>query len=229
MKLLTTTSAKIDKSQNDEWLNAIMYLDPSYNKQVCKAKSKGCYDSCIRSNGRLGMQSSVTARYNRTHLYFSDYNTFMLILRGEILQLLGKAARQGKRLALRLNGTSDLDFSCVYQEFPMVMFYEYTKRVDLLKRIVKHDNVHVTFSRTEKHTEAQIKKVIGLGVNVAVVFDAPKHELPNTFMGIPVIDGDISDRRFEDKQGSIVGLALKGRNKVKEAARVTGFAVPVDA
>jgi hypothetical protein len=224
MKLLTT-SAKIEKSQNDEWLNAILYLDPNYNNQVCKGASSGCKKSCLIHNGRMAMESAVNARHKRTELYFNDYNIFMLMLRGEIMQLLAKAKRQGKRLALRLNGTSDLDFTCIYKEFTQVQFYEYTKRPDLAKKLKRLSNVHITFSKHEKHSDDVIKRMIDAGVNVAVVFDAKRHELPQTFKGYPVLDGDRHDRRFEDNKGNVIGLSLKGTNKAKQAARLSGFAV----
>ncbi len=48
------------------------------------------------------------------------------------------------------------------------------------------------------------------GINVAVVF---KDKLPAEFLGFPVIDGDISDTRFLDSQGVIVGLKAKGKAK----------------
>jgi hypothetical protein len=38
--LLTKSSAKLDKSQNDEYLNAVMYLDPLYNKEVKDARHR---------------------------------------------------------------------------------------------------------------------------------------------------------------------------------------------
>jgi hypothetical protein len=46
-----------------------------------------------------------------------------------------------------------------------------------------------------------------------MVFDVPKHALPATHLGIRVIDGDLSDYRYGDPQGVIVGLAAKGAAK----------------
>ena len=221
--LLTKTSAKLDKSQNDEYLNAVMYLDPLYNKQVCKGASKGCKESCLINSGRMIMESATNARYNRTAMYFNQRELFTMQLQGEIAQHLNKAIKQGKKLAIRLNGTSDLDWTQIYKAFPMVQFYEYTKRVDLAKKLKSIDNVHITFSKHENHTVKNVKYMLDKGINVAVVFDdkqAPKH-----WEGLPVIDGDKHDRRFEDKSGHIIGLKLKGTKAVKAIARKTGFAV----
>ena len=49
------------------------------------------------------------------------------------------------------------------------------------------------------------------GVNLAVVFR--NKELPETFLGRPVINGDKDDLRFLDPKGVIVGLYAKGQAK----------------
>lgn len=221
MKLLTTMSTKIDKSQNDEYLNAILYLEPSYNDKVCIAASKGCRASCLVNSGRMIMQNAVQARYNRTDFLFKDEAGFKRQLVSEILVMLKKAKKQGKKLAIRLNGTSDLDWSTIYRAFPDVQFYEYTKRPDLALKMAEFENVHFTFSYTERTKDETMQKMLDRGHNVAVVF---KDKVPSTFKGIPVIDGDKHDRRFEDAKGRIVGLKLKGTNAVKAIAIESGFA-----
>ena len=221
MKLLTT-SAKIEKSQNDNWLNAVMYLDPNFNKEVCKGASNGCKQSCLINSGRMVMPTAKNARKERTEMYFNNKELFNSMLMGEISSLLYKATKQGKKLAIRLNGTSDLDFSSIYKTFPGVQFYEYTKRPDLAKKLNKFDNVHITFSKHEKHSLATVKRMVDSGVNVAVVF---KNDVPSLFNNIQVIDGDKNDRRFEDKQARIIGLKLKGTKAAKGIAIETGFAV----
>jgi hypothetical protein len=220
--LLTKSSAKLDKSQNDTYLNAVMYLDPLYNKEVCKGASKGCKASCLINSGRMIMDSAVNARHNRTQMYFDNKELFMMQLKGEIAMMLNSATKQGKKLAIRLNGTSDIDWSDIYKVFPMVQFYEYTKRVDLIKKLNSLGNVHITFSKHEKHTPSQIKKVMDSGNNIAVVFI---DSVPDAYLGYEVVNGDKHDRRFEDKQGRIIGLKLKGTNAVKQIAIKTGFAV----
>ena len=222
MKLLTHYSAKLDKSQNDEYLNAILYLDPSYKEEVCKGKSKGCFASCLVNSGRMIMKNAVNARYNRTEYYFNDNEMFMITLKGEIAALLYKAEKQGKKLAMRLNGTSDLDFTAVYNSFPQVQFYEYTKRMDLVKKLHSIDNVYVTFSKHENHTLENVSHLITKGINVAIVFEG---KVPETLININVIDGDKHDRRFEDVDGRIIGLKLKGTNAIKALAIASGFAI----
>lgn len=220
--LLTTSSAKLDKSQNDEWLNVVMYLEPDYNKDVCKGASDGCRKSCLKYSGHMAMDSAINARYNRTQMYFEQRDLFMMQLKGEIAQALSKATKQGKRLAVRLNGTSDIDWREVYEAFPMVQFYEYTKRMDLIKKNQSLANVDYTFSKHENHSLKNVEHVLKRGINVTVVYS---HKVPKEWHGHEVIDGDKHDRRFEDVKGRIVGLKLKGRKHAKEAAIESGFAV----
>ena len=219
MKLLTNESAKLNKSQNGEWLNAILYLEPNYNGKVCPNASKGCKRTCLVNSGMMKMPVQTKARFNRTDLYFNDNNVFMFLLRKEIVALEKKALKQNKRLALRLNGTSDLDFTEVYKEFPSVQFYEYTKRTDLLDVIKELPNVHLTVSATENTTKDQFHAIIKKGYNIATVFDT----VPLRYNDIKVVDGDATDRRFEDEMGVIVGLKFKGSKALKENAINLGF------
>jgi hypothetical protein len=58
--------------------------------------------------------------------------------------------------------------------------------------------------------------VLAMGGNVAVVF---RNQLPKTWKGYEVVNGDSNDLRFLDKQGVVVGLIEKGMAKKDE----TGF------
>ena len=49
-----------------------------------------------------------------------------------------------------------------------------------------------------------------MGANVAVVF---KNELPLTYKGYNVINGDESDLRYYDPKNVIIGLKAKGKAK----------------
>jgi hypothetical protein len=62
------------------------------------------------------------------------------------------------------------------------------------------------------------------GKNVAVVFSTKKGEnLPETWKGYNVVDGDKDDLRFLDPSNSIVGLRSKGKAKNDK----TGFVIQV--
>jgi hypothetical protein len=136
-----------------------------------------------------------------------------------------KAKKLKLKLAIRLNGTSDLPWlgKLFSTEFPEVQFYDYSKLPKVWQRV--RPNYHLTFSHSElNHDECE--RALGHGVNVAVVFDTARGEaLPETWMGRPVVDGDEHDLRFLDGyQSAIIGLRAKGPAK-KDC---TGFVVRVD-
>ena len=219
------SSVKLEKSQNEHWLNSVLYLEPSLDvKTICKAATPACRASCLTNSGMMRMKVPTNARIKRTIMFLNTPEAFINQLTREIDNMVKRAAKDGKRLALRLNGTSDLNWSAIYTMYPDVQFYEYTKRPDIVKMARSIPNLHVTFSRTERTKESTIRRVIESGTNVAVIFDDKKVQ-PQTFMGIKIIDGDKHDRRFEDTAGAIIGLKLKGTLKAKAIARSTGFAI----
>ena len=56
-----------------------------------------------------------------------------------------------------------------------------------------------------------------MGGNVAVVF---RNQLPKTWKGFEVVNGDDTDLRFLDKRGVVVGLIEKGKAKKDESGFV---------
>ena len=125
---------------------------------------------------------------------------------------------------MRLNGTSDLGWEGMAKElfetFPDVQFYDYTKVLSRMLRFCQGKfptNYHLTFSRSEANwDDCQI--VLKNGGNVAAVF---YKDLPETYEGFSVVNGDLSDLRFLDNSNVIVGLSSKGKAKKDE----TGFVI----
>ena len=108
------------------------------------------------------MDNAKQARKARTEYLHQNPELFDIQLKGELLQAYAKAKRQGKILDVRLNGTSDLDWSRIYDAFPYIQFHEYTKRVDLALKLKQFKNVTVTFSRHENHSDSDILKLFQL-------------------------------------------------------------------
>lgn len=80
-------------------------------------------------------------------------------------------------------------------------------------------NYHLTYSRSErKGDDLACLAFLESGGNVAIVF---RNELPATWKGYDVINGDESDLRFRDGSGKVIGLVEKGMAKKDE----TGFVV----
>jgi hypothetical protein len=100
----------------------------------------------------------------------------------------------------------------IIEEYPTVQWYDYTK---IVKRAYAKlpSNYHLTLSYSEAdpaYAASVIKASQDTGTNMAVVF-RDKNNIPSTFAGMPVINGDKDDLRFLDPKGSVVALYAKGR------------------
>jgi hypothetical protein len=92
--------------------------------------------------------------------------------------------------------------------------------------------VHQTFSFNERTNFSDVKAFIKSGVNVAIPFydsKTLKSGIPKSYKGIKVIDGDLTDLRFTDPKGVIVGLKVKlpksRSNQIATIKRSKGFFV----
>lgn len=211
MKLLTTQNYKTTKGEKLGVLTGILYLAPAKisGYEVCPRRSAGCTSACLFTAGMGAFSNVQQARINKTKWYFEDRPGFLTQLRKDIVALEKKAKKQNMKPAVRLNGTSDLDWtlSGIMNEFPHIQFYDYTKVLKRLKKEVPA-NYHITFSRSESN-ETEAVEALGLGFNVAVVFK----EQPTKWKGYPVTSGDDTDVRFEDPKGYVIGLTAKGKAK----------------
>ena len=223
-KLLNAGNYKTSKGEKYGWKTYGLHLAP-FNlsgKNVCSSATAGCSTACLNTAGRGIMHSVQDARVKKTRRFFEDRNGFLQQLYKEIKSSIKSATRKQINSCFRLNLTSDLPWeNMVVKHFPKSQFYDYTKH---LKRFVRFlegklpSNYHLTYSRSEETTDAMVIALCKSGGNVAVVF---RDHLPETWLGIEVIDGDDSDLRFQDGKGKIVGLLEKGLAKKDE----TGFVV----
>ena len=208
------SQTKMAKGEALGFKTAILHLAPFdlSGKNVCPKASPECAAACLNTSGRGQMGSVQKARINKTKYFWTNKNGFLHDLSLEIQQLKKRAANQGYKFAVRLNGTSDLPFHRMkvdgggsLMEIPQaVQCYDYTKVLNYLDHDL--ENYHQTFSDSGRNL-ADIKKAIKKSVNVAVVF---KDVLPRIWMQKKVINGDKHDLRFKDPAGVIVGLIAKG-------------------
>lgn len=111
--------------------------------------------------------------------------------------------------------------------FPNVIFYDYTKNPARMHQFLLSkrnrsswpSNYYLTFSLAEDNREQAIK-FLKRGGTIAAVFNVKggrfKDDLPATWMGFKVIDGDKHDYRFLDEKGVVVGLRAKGEAQYEE-------------
>ena len=211
MKLLTTANYKTVKGEKLGYLTGILYLAPAKisGYEVCPRRSAGCTEACLYTAGMGAFSTVQQARIKKTKQFFEDRDNFLMQLRKDITALVRKAKKTNMTPAVRLNGTSDIEWTRfgIMEEFPDVQFYDYTKVLNRLKQPIPK-NYHITFSKSEDN-EMDCRWALNLGFNVAVVFN----KLPETYFARPVISGDETDVRFEDARGVIVGLTAKGKAK----------------
>ena len=219
------TNAKTAKNSLKSF---ILYLTPGTTNghNLCPKASAGCLAACLYTSGRGAFSNVQTARANKTAQFLQDKPAFIRALSYEIIKQYTKAKKAGEQIAIRLNGTSDIDFVYLLQKYagldistlaPVVYFYDYSKILQKAIRYQGHPNYTVTFSRSESN-QAETETAIKLGINVAAVFSG---DLPATYLGAPVIDGDKSDILMIYNKGVILGLKAKGRAK-KDAS---GFVI----
>jgi len=226
MELLTKSNLKIEKSIDQGYLTFILHLAPATlsGYETCPKRTIGCTESCLNTSGHGGMFKAgettnrvQDARIRRTKLFFENRELFLAQLSNDIVLAKKQALKYNLKLAIRLNGTSDLSWEKygIIEQFPEVQFYDYTK---IRNRKVGHlSNYHLTFSKAENN-DLDIRLALSEGFNVAVVF---QKELPETYMGRNVINGELNDLRFLDPKNVIIGLVAKGKAKKD----TTGFVV----
>ena len=228
MKLLTTANAKIRKGEKIGFKTFGIHLAPASLSgfNVCKDASAGCAASCLNTAG-MGVFSNVqNARIEKTRLFFKDKAVFLSQLIKEITAAIKSAEKQNLTAVFRLNLTSDLPWEkiklngkSVFDLFPQVTFYDYTKSPERMTTFLAGDmpkNYHLTFSKSETNG-AIAESILKSGGNVAMVF---RKSLPAKWLGVDVINGDETDLRFLDGAGKIVGLVEKGKAKKDESGFV---------
>lgn len=230
MKLLTINNNKTTKGEKLGVLTGILYLAPARisGYEVCPKRSAGCTQSCLFTAGMGKFSTVQKARIAKAKMFFEKRDEFMDQLRKDIKALVKKAEKLGFKPAVRLNGTSDIEWTRtgIMNEFPGIQFYDYTK---VLKRVKASlpGNYHLTFSKNEINDEEAIE-ALNAGANVAIVFNTKKGApLPTKWNGFSVWDGDDTDTRFMDpraggtSKGIVIGLRAKGDAKKDK----TGFVV----
>ena len=209
-------NAKTIKGQKKGYKTAILYLAPSSQSgfNVCSMASEGCKKACLYTAGHGAFNNVQQGRINKTRWYIQERESFMTQLRKEISNHIKNCSNKGFIPCIRLNGTSDISFenTGIFEEFPKVQFYDYTK---IYKRALKYvngqypSNYHITFSLTEDNYKEAFD-ILLRGGNISAVF---RKDLPETYKGYKVINADETDLRFTDDNNVICGLMAKGKAK----------------
>lgn len=235
------SSAKIIKNAKVSKVNTYcIYLAPANLSgfNTCSHSTPECRMGCLNTSGRAGMEQiagktmTVNCRNKKSRLLFEQTSFFMQWLIAEIQAKQALSHKKGMEFAVRLNGTSDIDWSeilvnnkTIFELFPDIQFYDYTKNPNKFKNIAK--NYHLTMSYTGRNWQV-CEMLLQQGFNVAVVFDVKRNKtLPTEFNGYKVVNGDLTDYRPLDGKGVIVGLRWKviADKQVNDYVRQSCFVV----
>ena len=230
--LLTRANPKTAKGEGYGYLTAILHLSPARLSgfEVCAARTEGCTAACLNTAGRGGIFETIhIARIRRTKWFRADRDGFMQALEKEIASHVRAAQRYDLKPCVRLNGTSDIPFEnvrytradgtrgTIFERFPDVQFYDYTKLALRFKRPLP-SNYDLTFSAADGN-ESSVEVALSYGARVAIVFrnqDRPNArywKLPTEYNGRKVVDADAHDLRFLEPAGVYCGLRAKGSAK----------------
>ncbi len=227
MKLLDTSgnNTKVKKTNDfrskkvvDKFGNYIRLASLSMRPDDILCPSRhlaGCAEPCLVSSG-MGAFSNVEAgRQAKTDFFHNDREGFLDQLRRELSNFERLCAKTGTKAVVRLNTISDIQWERygIPQAFPNTFFYDYTK---VAKRIGKTpDNYRLMFSYSGKaEYQKQVAIALKHDVPISVVFFG---DMPETFLGRRVIDGDASDLENLFSGKTIVGLKAKGKAKKSES------------
>lgn len=225
-KLLSTANPKIQKGTKLGYLSFILHLAPAdlSGRETCPKRTAGCTAACLNTAGRGGMfkRGETTnmiqrARVRKTISFFEDRAQFMYDLYKDIQKAIKFAERKDLIPVFRLNGTSDLSWEKydmlpglnVFECFPNVQFYDYTKVLG--RKTTGYANYHLTFSKADGN-DSDVAEALLQGMSVVAVYD----RIP---AGVP--SADETDLRFLDPKGMMLGLKAKGRAKKD----YTGFVI----
>lgn len=252
-RIFSIDSPKAIKADAFGFINAIHYLSPADRAgvgDICSHRSPACTALCLgHTSGQAGMVADADmesgdnnvrrSRREKTHRFMRDRANYLRDVCRSIDNLIMRSSRFGKRLCVRMNGSSDIAWEgirfqltrdergkvasvtlggfgsgSIFDHYPDIDFVDYTKNPRRFDRKLPR-NYWLTFSRSETNEDTAIA-LLCRGVNVAVVFGSDK---PIAWNGFRVIDGDQHDLRHLDDRvprdsgalGFVVALSPKGR------------------
>jgi hypothetical protein len=232
MNLLSVGNPKTLKGMAQGYNTYILHLAPGSlsGKNTCPKATAGCLSACLNTAGRGGMfkrgentNTIQQARIRKTNLFYNDREQFMRLLVKDINLAIKQSAKKGLVPVFRLNGTSDISwekypvtignitYSNIFAYFSNYQFYDYTKVLG--RKVSGISNYSLTFSAADGN-DLDVLLARKAGYNIAVVFGIKKTlPMPESYMGLPVFNGDESDLRFLDPKQVVVGLYAKGKAK----------------
>lgn len=236
------TSTKTEKGLDEDYLTLILYLSPASSSgiNVCSAASEGCILACLNSSGRALMEikanrnSIALSRLKKTWLAIFRRDLANKLIQAEIDSVKKVAEREGMKYAVRLNGTSDLDWREIMQANPSTQFYDYTKHLSSARKSASMANWHVTFSFSGRNLLDCLEAVkLGLNLAIPIAYSSARKGKISGLVAKLVDQGrgytqDKTDLRFTDGQRNPLGLLAVKETPGTQKGIDEGFLVDLD-
>lgn len=195
---------------------------------TCRYATVGCRAACLASSGNGRYGRTQAGRVWKTKWLAADPVSFLRVLVAEIDAIpVGEWTGAGWTVSLRLNVLSDLPWETIAPWIlaragaRRIRTYDYTKWPTGRREGARALGYVLAESVSERTTDAALAR---MRRPVAVVDVGRGRPLPATWHGRPVVDGDRSDARFLDPEGSAVLLRYKDVQTTRRAAAVaSGF------
>ncbi len=173
-----------------------------------------CASICVLDGGNGRYANTQKGRDIKTQFLHEYPVAFTRLL---IEELRGLSAKY-ERVLVRLNVNSDLRWHRILpalvdgELFPNVFFYDYTKNAAVLSGAgMVARNYRAVYSVNESSDIDKVRAFVSRGGTAAIVTTRDKKTPPPAyFMGLAVVDGDITDNRY-DERGVWVDLSAKGK------------------
>lgn len=210
-------SAEVGKLEKNEVHTLGLVLAPSRSGglvNACGWSTAGCEPpNCLSGAGHNRHERNHRVRAARTAFLYECPATFWRVVGGELRRALdkhGAVAFRGNVLSdLRLERILDLSGLARLLDDGL-MPLDYTKAPPRARRGAAAAGWHLVHSITERHTAAEVDRLL-LEVPVAIVSSSPSlPELAKLEHCKRLVDGDQHDERWRDRAGDVVHLSVKG-------------------
>lgn len=213
------SSQKLEKGRKLEFDTLGLYLAPANRsgRNICRFAGV-CQAPCLVDSGhalleeRAGKSTIARARLIKTWLHEFRRDLFDRVLIHEIKRAEKSARKRKRNFCVRLNCTSDLDFSDIHLQFPGIQWYDYTKDPFRLESA----NYHLTYS-WDSFAPGRLpfyRQALARGQKIA--FPIAKCDLERALALPDTLEMDSSDLRFLDGPGKYGLLSIKETGKTQE-------------
>lgn len=208
-------NAKLSKGERLLWSLTLSPATSSGLYNTC-VRFRDCLSVCVLTSGNGRYNSTQQSRAAKTALLYRAPDAFAILLAHEIDRAALKARKLEAAWGMRLNAASDIPWELAAPWIVQRIARNGGRAYDYSKAWGRTGTpeYRLTLSVDSRQSDEQIRETVRSGRNVAVILPIRKGEpVPTTWIGLPAIDGDVTDARCDDPTGVVVILRAKGQLK----------------